>query len=514
MKASHLISLRGKVMVMSEHDSSPTQNTTARRIAAAVGLIVLAAALAGWLLPRGPVTTAQGLVCLAVLVVVGFGAGWLLRTRWVVLIAPVAFMVVFEVARMRVEGPTVDGISVSGLYGIIALIGGRGIDALLLLLPLVVGCAWGLMMARRSERSATAQPPRRHLASRGLLALATGAVLLLAAGLVRPASTEPIVDANGQGVEGSIAEIVDVPIGGHDQSIMLRGVSAEAPVLLFLEGGPGGTGIGRIRNSGEALEQAFVVAVWDQRGTGKSYDALPPTATLTLDQMVNDTIDVTRYLLDRFGQEKLYVVGSSWGTIIGTLAVQREPELFHAWVGTGQMVDPFETDQLMYAESLTDARARDDNAAAAGLEALGPPPYENTLDYPVAISSNPKWMQFQHGADYNPASEYPNSLFVGEYSLVEQLRGMAAIAETYNVLYPQLEGTDFRIDVPHLRVPVYLVEGQHEAAGRETLARQWFDLLEAPRKEYIVFDKSGHTPPYDEPGRFADLMSTVARSVQ
>ncbi len=494
------------------HVSAVHLHATPRRVAAAVGLVALAAALAGWLMPRGPVTTTQAVLSLIIAVAVGFGAGWLMRTRWAVLISPVTFMAVFEVARMRIEGPTVDGISLSGLYGLIALVGGRGIDALLLLLPLVTGCGWGVMMARRSQLSRT-QPPRRHLVSRGLLALATGAVLLLAAGLVRPASTEPIVDADGQEVAGSIAEIVDVPIGGHDQAIMLRGTSAEAPVLLFLEGGPGGTGIGRIRNSGEALEQDFVVAVWDQRGTGKSYDALEPTETLTLDQMVNDTIDVTRYLLDRFDQEKLYLVGSSWGTIIGTLAVQRDPELFHAWVGTGQMVDPFETDQLMYTESLTDAKARSDDAAVTALEALGPPPYGNTLDYPVAIASNPKWMQFQHGADYNPASEYPNSLFVAEYTLVEQLRGMAAIAETFHILYPQLEGTDFRTDVPRLEVPVYLVEGRHEAAGRETLAREWFDLLDAPSKEYVVFDKSGHTPPSDEPAKFADLMSQIQRTV-
>ena len=138
----------------------------------------------------------------------------------------------------------------------------------------------------------------------------------------------------------------------------------------------------------------------------------------------------------------------------------------------------------------------------------------NTLDYPVAIASNPKWMQFPNGDDYNPASEYPTSLFVGEYTLVEQLRGMAAIAETYHVLYPQLEGTDFRADVPRLEVPVYLVEGRYEAAGREILAREWFDLLEAPRKEYLVLENSGHTPPSDEPGKFADLMSQILQTVQ
>jgi pimeloyl-ACP methyl ester carboxylesterase len=233
-----------------------------------------------------------------------------------------------------------------------------------------------------------------------------------------------------------------------------------------------------------------------------------------VDQLVDDTLEVTNYLRDRFGQQKIYLVGSSWGTILGTLAVQDSPRLFHAYVGTGQMVDPFETDELMYGESLEDAVARGDDGAFSALRDLGPPPYDDTLDYPVAISSNPKLMDFEHGADYRASSEYPVSLFVGEYTLTEQLRGMAAIAETFDVLYPQLAGTDFRDDVSRLDVPVYLVEGSHEAAGRETLAREWFRALSAPSKEYLVFDKSGHTPPYDEPGRFADLMAKVASATE
>lgn len=444
----------------------------------------------------------------------GVMVGWLVRSRWILLAAPFVFVLVFELVRARVDGPTVDGISVEGIYGVIALIGGRGVDAVLMLLPLAVGCGWGLLLARRSGPSIAGGSAGRQLIGRGALAVGTAAVVVLTAGLLRPASTDDITGADGEAVAGSVADLVEVSIGGHDQHLMLRGVSAQAPVLLFLEGGPGGTGIGRIRNAGEDLEQNFVVATWDQRGTGKSYAALEPTSTLTVEQMVEDTLEVTRYLRDRFGVPKVHLVGSSWGTIIGTLAVQDSPELFHAYVGTGQMVDPFETDRSMYAESLRDAEARGDDGAADALRDIGPPPYENTLDYPVAISSNPKWLDFRHGDDYNARSEYPASLFVGEYTLVEQLRAMAAIAETYDVLYPQLDGTDFREQVPRLDVPVLVVAGRHEAVGRETLAREWFAALAAPSKQYVVFDRSGHTPPYDEPGRFADLMSELRASVE
>ena len=474
--------------------------------AAAAGL------LAGWLIPRGPITPPQAVTALLAAVLVGGATGWWTRSRWAMVLAPVTFMLVFELARVRVDGPTVDGIRLDGIYGVMALVAGRGVDAVLILVPMVVGASYGAALARR--RLPDDAKPGRHLVRRIGLGIATVGVLALLAGLLRPASTAPIVDADGNAVPGSIAQLVDVPIGGHDQSILLRGVSAEAPVLLFLEGGPGGTGIGRIRKSGEDLEQSFVVATWDQRGTGKSYDALEPAATLTLDQMVSDTLAVTNYLRERFDKDKIYLVGSSWGTVIGTLAVQRSPELFSAYVGTGQMVDPFATDKLMYAESIADAEARGDTGAADTLRAMGPPPYDDTLDYPVAIASNPKWLNFEHGADYHASSEYPMSLFVSEYTLIEQLRGMAAIAETYHVLYPQLAQTDFRTQVPRLDVPVYLVEGRYEATGRETLAKQWFQALSAPSMQYLYFDHSGHTPPYDEPGRFAELMGKVLDSTE
>ena len=475
---------------------------TARRVGVAAAIPVAAGVLAGWLIPRGPVNTLEAVAAVVFALGVGFGVGRLFGSAWALLLAPVLFAAAFEVVRLRIDGPTVDGIRLDGIYGVLMFVAGRGVDAILILLPMLVGVGFGLAAFRHTSG------PRRRWARGLLLTIGAVSLLVLLAGLLRPASTPQIP------TDGSIAELVDVRISGHDQAILIRGESADAPVLLFLEGGPGGTGIGRIRNAGAALEQDYVVAVWDQRGTGKSYDALEPTATLTVQQMVDDTIAVTDYLRERFGESKIYLVGSSWGTTIAVQAVQRHPEKFHASVGTGQMVDQFETDQLMYAESLADAELRGDAAAAAKLRELGPPPYDDTLAYPLALSSNPKWIDFQHGDDYQPGSEYPACLFVGEYALIEQLRGMAAIAETFHVLYPQLRDTDLRTQAPRLNVPVFIVQGLHEASGRSILARDWFGKLSAPVKEYVVFDRSGHTPPYDEPGHFALFMKGVRERVE
>jgi pimeloyl-ACP methyl ester carboxylesterase len=339
--------------------------------------------------------------------------------------------------------------------------------------------------------------------------MATGVVVLLVVALVRPPSTAAITGPDGAPLAGSIAELVTVPIGGVDQSIMLRGASTDAPVLLFLEGGPGGTAVGSMRVAGEPLERTFLVATWDQRGTGRSARALERAESITLDQSVRDTIEVTDYLRARFDERRIYLVGSSWGSTLGVLAAQRRPDLYAAFVGSGQMVDQAETDRRMYVESVSYAGRAGATAFAEQLAAIGPPPYSNMLDYPVAISSDPEWHEFEHGTDWSPRSSYPQNLVVPELSLTEQVRAASGLVDTFATLYPQLQGIDFRRTVPALEVPVYLALGAHEATGRSSLVREWFPALRAPTKELTVFERSGHVPHLDEPGRFADLMAHV-----
>ena len=185
-----------------------------------------------------------------------------------------------------------------------------------------------------------------------MTALLTVGLLLLTAALLRPASTAPLHDARGHTLAGSVAELTRVHVGGHDRSMMIRGNTTTNPVLLYLAGGPGGTDIGALRRHSQGLEHDFVVATYDQRGTGGSYDQLDPTSTLTLKQAVSDAVAVSNYLRNRFHQDKIILVGNSWGSILGVLAAQAHPELYRAFVGAGQMVDIRATDRIYYTDTL------------------------------------------------------------------------------------------------------------------------------------------------------------------
>ena len=477
----------------------------------AIGIVLIAGVITGVVLPRGPVTTLQAVTMLVICLGLGLVAGLVTATRWMVLVAPVVFCIAFELARLPAVGPTVDAVYLGSVYGIMALLTGRGIDIVVMGMPLAIGALWGAAGGRRLGAERPQRPTKASRTVRRMgLVLVTLPVLALLVALLRPAATAPITGPDGKALPGSVAELVTVEIGGYNQSMMLRGQHRDAPVLLFLEGGPGGTAIGAMRISGQQLEEDFVVAVWDQRGTGKSLHALESTDTLTVDQMVSDTLEVTDYLRQRFNQDRIYLVGSSWGSTLGVLAVQQAPEKYHAFIGTGQMVDQQETDKRMYAETLEWAERAGQQDFAARLRANGPPPYEDMWAYPDALSTNPEYQEFPHGDDYDPAAAYPASLFVQEYTLIEQVRAMGGIIDTFAVLYPQLQHIDFRTDATGLDVPVFIVLGAYESPGRSDLAQERYEQLAAPTKDLVVFPHSGHTPHLDEPSRFhAYMLDTV-----
>ena len=469
--------------------------------------------LAAWWTPRGPMSTLEGLSAIGLGLLVGCVAGLLLRTRWAMLVAPLTFATVFELARLGVSGPTVDGLHLTSTYGIMAFAVGRGVHSLLALLPMVLGAACGAALSRRGL--STDRRARGFLGALGLwlrrgVAVVTGLVLVsLAAFIARPATTDPIVDAAGQTVAGSVAELTRVDIGGRDLAMMIRGRSTQNPVLLFLAGGPGGSELGAMRRHSEALEDDFVVVTFDQRGTGKSYDQLDPTDTMTLEGAVADAIAVTNYLRDRFDEEKVYLVGQSWGTTLGVLAVQEHPELYRAYVGVGQMVSQAATDKIFYDDTLAWAREEGNTDLVATLEENGPPPYTDVLDYEAALSYEMEVHPYNHSPNSEGSGQMSENLFVEEYTLLDQLHILGATLDVFSVLYPQLQDIDFRTQAASLEVPIYLAQGRHEAPGRQLLAQEWFEQLRAPSKELTYFETSGHRPLWEQPTQFRDLMTDV-----
>lgn len=467
------------------------------------------AALSGWLvtqaMPYGPATAAQALIVMMAGLVVGLMAGLVMRSYWAMLLAPIAYILAVELTRLDAIGPTVDAIRLNETYGILALLLGRGFHGLIGLLPMLLGVGVGVRMAHLLSDSPS-QPAGRMAAFGRWFPLVLGAAVLLALAILiaQPASTPPILGADGQPLPGSIAEITTVRIGGKEQGVMMRGRSVENPVLLYLAGGPGQSSLPHPRAIFQDLENDFIVVGWDQRGTGKSYAALDPTPALTPDQAVTDAIELSNYLRERFDEEKIYLLGESWGTILGVLAVQQRPDLYHAFIGSGQMVNVAETDRRIYLDLLAYAGQTGNTALSDAMLAYGEPPYAD-IPYANAFAMDQYERLYQ---PYTPPQAYiergksssigPFGLLGSEYNLVEKVNVLRGLIDMFTVMYPQIQDIDFRRDAAKLEVPIYILDGQAELAARRDLALEWFEMLDAPIKRIFSFENAAHAVAFEQ----------------
>jgi pimeloyl-ACP methyl ester carboxylesterase len=468
-------------------------------------------------MPRGPVASAQALVLLGAGVVVGFTAGFVLDSRSALLVAPALHIIGFELTRLGASGPTVDGISLDGLFGPLAFIVGRGFYGLVGILPMVVGAAYGAALARRrSERGEHRRLRARFglYLRRGLTALAAVGVLGLSYLLVSPAGAPPIRDAAGRVVPGSIASLERVRINGSDQWIEIRAWSPDKPVLLSIPGGQGQSDLALSRPTLGTLAKDFVVVSWDQRGIGKSYASYDPKK-LTTTQAVADTVALTNYLRKRFGERKIYLFGESGGSVIGVLAVQQHPELYHAWIGSGQMVDPRETDLRIYGDLLAYAAGHGDTRLASKLRGYGAPPYKSVFAYGYVMSrydrlagvyTEPR--AFTDALDR--AGVGPFGVLGSEYTLPEKMNVLRGLIDTFAVMYPQWQKIDLRQSAEQLEVPVYIFTGRHELAARRDLAVSWFRRLHAPIKRLYDYPDAGHATAFEH---FRDLHRIMVETV-
>lgn len=317
------------------------------------------------------------------------------------------------------------------------------------------------------------------------------------------AFTPPIVDEVGNKPVNSIAELTELELNGRKQWVSIRGWDKNAPVLLFLAGGPGGTQMASVRHELGELEKHFVVVNWDQPGSGKSYYA-EPIERITAQTYIQDGYALTEYLKDRFSREKIYLLGESWGSALGIFLVDMYPDSYHALIGTGQMVDFEETERIDYAVALEIAQSRNDATLVKRLIANGEPPYYGKdvtwksaayLNYLNAyMAANPE----VRNPGYNTIRDIASS----EYGLLDKINFIRGIVNTFNHVYQQLYTIDLRVDYTKLDVPTYFFLGRHDVNAPPELVEEYYLVLDAPDKKIVWFEHSGHSPWINEPEKF------------
>ena len=299
-----------------------------------------------------------------------------------------------------------------------------------------------------------------------------------------------------------IDEAIFVKIGGIDQFVQIRGDNRANPVLLFLHGGPGISMVG-LTTIFRPWEKYFTVVQWDQRGDGKTYGrngGADEALGMTIDRMTKDGLEVADFLRHHLHKDKIVLLGHSWGTVLGVRMIKARPDLFSAYVATGELVAKQENELMSYNLVLDCARRAHNDEAVRELEDIHPPPYK---DLPTLLVQR-KWMDVcdlpsERNLFRNMA---PAVAFAPNYSLKDIWDMQQATAFSQQTLFAALNPFDSRVLGLDFAVPYFIFEGDKDLNTPTILAQRYFATLHAPVKGFVLLKDAGHDAVLTVPDAF------------
>lgn len=331
----------------------------------------------------------------------------------------------------------------------------------------------------------------------------TGVILVYS-----PGKAKPFLDESGKTLEGSISEKLFVEINGVRQGMFIKSKNAANPVLLYLHGGMPDYFLTEKYPTG--LENYFTIVWWEQRGSGLSYNKAIPISTMTPEQMISDTKEVTNYLRKRFGQEKIFLMAHSGGTFVGIQTATMYPELYHAYLGVAQISNQLKSEILAYNFMLGQFRDKGDLKMVKKLEACPvtlangtPPAYSAIRD----IAMHSLGIGTTHDMKSVISGIFFPSLKCQEYTLTEKVNMWVGKSRAgISIVWTQILATDLSKMVTELKIPVYFFEGIYDYTCSYAEAKSYFEILKAPMKGFYTFEKSAHSPFFEEPSKMQKII--------
>lgn len=329
---------------------------------------------------------------------------------------------------------------------------------------------------------------------------------------------------NARTPKGGINESLYVDINGSKQWINIYGQNKDNPVLLFLHGGPGGALSAQAYPVLRKLSDIYTVVNWDQRSCGLSWTKEMKGEQITFEQLIKDGEAMTEYLLDRFGTDKITVMGISWGAVFGANLVLDHPERYDKLIALSMIVDGMET-RKAYKEWALEVTKDDPELHRIA---------ENMMTEQSEYDSIPLDEQIQKelqdmfiNEKYFPKDEYKGDfnqtlalIFNPDYSLkayfnvLESLpKDVESLDESY-CYYSCFSSGSYKafsvLDRTDYKVPVYIVMGDKDYNVMTSVTKKYFDSITAPDKAYFEVE-GGHESPMLRSGELSEIVHSLPR---
>jgi pimeloyl-ACP methyl ester carboxylesterase len=285
-----------------------------------------------------------------------------------------------------------------------------------------------------------------------------------------------------------IQETRFITLGGIDQWVTIRGANRANPALLVLHGGPGDAQ-SSLRSAYAAYERDFTIVQWDQRGASKTY-AKNPNSPPEPERVELDGIELAQYLCDYLAKKKILLLGHSWGSHLGVEMVQRRPELFAAYIGTGQVGSWRANVQAQFDFLLARARAANDRKRVEQLEAIGSPDPKDAAQYFSWWSMRNPYMSLDDARWFEELGQIvrSNPEFTQEYMKTfgdgMSYSGRATLSAMLATELPTTANT--------LKTPFFVIQGKEDMVTPTSVAVKYFNVVKAPKKKLILIEHAGH----------------------
>lgn len=331
---------------------------------------------------------------------------------------------------------------------------------------------------------------------RVLLIIAVALILLAVTPFLFRAIYRAILLRNHAISEPGIDLMETVEIGGIQQCLYFRGQDINNPVILFLHGGPGSSEMAMLHTFQYDWEEDFTVVHWDQRQTGKTYlanDAELVAETMNFDRVLEDAWEVTQYIQNKLGKDKIVVLGHSWGSVLGTALVQTHPEAFSAYIGVGQVINMIDNERIGFEKALEKAKEAGNDKDVTALEALMPYTAEeySTELYQKIITVRGYQTKYglASGMELGPIISTGLSPY---YSLNELRTFFVDIGTLQQELMAYLFNYDAHDYGIIYEMPVFYLIGENDYQTPITMSEAFFTEIESPYKRFFSIPDARH----------------------
>lgn len=299
-----------------------------------------------------------------------------------------------------------------------------------------------------------------------------------------------------------------VEINGIQHYLLHLEGNKDNPILLFLHGGPGSAESIFAHLMQENWEKNYTVIHWDQRGAGKTLTKNPSKDQYpTLDLHLEDLLGIVTYLKKKYNQNKIALLGHSWGSVLGTLFIKQYPEEISHYIGVGQVISMVENERYGYAKVKEEILKANNSSDLNKLKALGKYPTLPFNKDMIKAMSKLRKIQSKYKLAANPSF----SLVIGALrspifklsDISSMFKGLDVNLETLQYIF---ENYDLNKEPSEYEIPVYYILGDNDWQTPYPLAQDYFKKIKAPKKELFMIHNAGHITMLDQPKDFYEAL--------